>query len=100
MTYNVLSGTLSLYITTTTWLGLWVSVKHAFTCVYRTLFNRVPSGVVVVLCSKKARFDKMNWLRLQMNRFKKETQENVHRVCNLSPFLIAVFDIFIPRAVR
>lgn len=35
----------------------------------------------VVICSKQSRFDKMNWLRLQMNRFKKETQENVHRVC-------------------
>jgi hypothetical protein len=34
--------------------------------------------------SKKGAFDKRDWFRQQMNRYKKETQENAHKVCQFA----------------
>jgi len=47
----------------------------------RYLSRRLEVACGVVYNSKQTKFDKTNWLRLQLNKFKKETQENVHRVC-------------------
>jgi hypothetical protein len=38
---------------------------------------------MTIFCSsKKGAFDKRDWFRQQMNRYKKETQENAHKVSN------------------